>query len=56
VWLNPTHAVRYLALLGFKSSAQPKGKSDKAISSAPPAEDAWFDPISLEKERFKEGR
>jgi hypothetical protein len=53
-WLNPTHAVRYLALLGFKSTAQPKEKATKPFHPHLLPKDAWFDPINLEKERFKE--
>jgi hypothetical protein len=36
------------------SAAKPKEKATKAFHPALPEEDAWFDPINLEKERLNE--
>jgi hypothetical protein len=36
------------------SAAKPKEKATKAFHPDLPAEDAWFDPINLEKERLIE--
>jgi hypothetical protein len=41
-------------LLGFMNTANPKEKATKAFHPDLLEEDAWFDPISLEKERLHE--
>jgi hypothetical protein len=49
-----TQVVERASLLNHERAATPKDKATKAFHPDLPEEDAWFDPINLEKERLNE--